>query len=149
MMKVILQKDVKHLGRKGDIVNVKDGYFLNFLMPSSLAEMATAGRLKTASARLETRAKKLDELKAKASDVKKMLEGKVFEIKAKTSGKETLYASVTEKDIVKAILDTAKLELDAANIIMPEHFKKVGEHEFTIHLAEGVEVKAIAKVEAL
>lgn len=149
MMKVILKKDVKHLGRKGDIVNVKDGYFLNFLMPSSLAEMSTVGRLKAANARLENRSKKLSELKAKASDIKKMLEGKVFEIKAKTTGKETLYASVTEKDIVKAILDTANLELDAANIVMTEHFKKVGEHEFAIHLAEGVEVKAIAKIEAL
>lgn len=148
-MKVILQKDVKHLGRKGDIVNVKDGYFLNFLFPGSLAEVATRGRLQVATVRLENRTKKVEELKSKAADVKATLEGKVFEIKSKTTGKETLYAAVGEKDVVKAIKEQAKLELDPSHVIMTEHFKKIGEHQVTVHLAEGVEAKVTVKIEAL
>ncbi len=149
MMKVILTNDVKHVGRKGDIVNVKDGYFLNFLLPSALAEVATLGRLKVATARLENRTKKIGELKSQADSLQKSLSGKVFELKAKTTGKSTLYASITEKDIVEAIKADMNVELDASNIIMSEHFKKTGKHDFVIHLAEGVEAKAVANVEAL
>jgi len=147
-MQVILQKDVKHLGRRGDIVSVKNGYFSNYLLPKGLAESATRGRLKVAQVRLDSRVKKFAEMKSKAQDIKESLNVKEFVIKAKTTGKETLYAAIHESDVVELIKKELKLELDPSSIKIAEPIKKVGVYDVLVHLAESVEATIKLKVEA-
>lgn len=147
-MQIILNKDVKHLGRRGDIVNVKNGYFRNFLFPNNLAEMATKARLKVAEARLAERVKKMEEMKEKYTEVQASLEGKSFTFKAKTTGKDTLYKAVSEQDVIELVKADMKLELEASSIKFAEHIKTLGEHDVTVHLAEGVEATIKLTVEA-
>lgn len=145
-MKVILKKRIPNLGHEWDIVNVKSGYARNYLLPQKLAEIVTPSSMKMAEKQAEQRIKKAEEIKENAQEMLKQLNAVTLTFKMKAKG-EKLYGSVTEKDIVDALMKDAKVEVSKDMVRMEEHFKTVGTHKVTIHLAEGVEAKVSVKVE--
>lgn len=137
-MKLILMRDVKTLGKRGDVVEVSDGYARNFLFPQNLAIQATADairRMKEAEVVLERRAKKG---MAEAGKVAERLEGHELTLKEKVSEGGTLYAAVNAKTIAKA-LKKAGFDIEPEMVELVEPIKTTGSREITIHLAHGFE----------
>ncbi|RUM32078.1 MAG: 50S ribosomal protein L9 [Aquifex sp.] len=138
-MKVILVKDVEGLGFFGDIVNVKDGYAMNYLIPRGLALPATEGNIKHIQTILAQKERKLLREKKKAQELAKKLEGMVIEIK-KTAGEGgKLFGSVTAADIVNALKEKG-IEIERKNVVFYHPIKEVGVFPVKIRLHKDVEV---------
>ena len=146
-MQVLLNKDVKKLGYRGDIVEVKPGYFRNFLWPEGMAEVATKAVLKLAESRKEKLVMKKQEVIEKSSEVLAKLKGLSVVVKHKVSDKGTLYSSVVEEDVVAAVESAVKVKLEKDYIKM-EHFKDLGEHKALVHLGPDMEAEITVNVEA-
>jgi large subunit ribosomal protein L9 len=147
-MKVILKKRVANLGHEWDIVNVKNGYARNFLLPRDLAIPATEGQLKRAEKFKEERMKALEEVVANAKAVADKLGSGAEVTFTKKARGEKLYGSIKEQDIAEAIAKAHKIEVSKEMIHMKDHIKALGEHKVKVELAEGVAVNIIVKVEA-
>lgn len=147
-MQIVLTKDVQKVGHRGDIKNVKSGYFRNYLFPNSLAVVATPVRVKEALERESKRVIEKEKLVKEAKEIIKKFTGLVLEFVKKISSKGKLYAALQEKDIIKAVLDKVNVKLEPGNISM-QHIKEEGEHDVTIVLVEGVStvVKVVVKRE--
>lgn len=145
-MRIVLVKDVPKLGQRGDIKNVKSGYFRNCLFPRSLALVATPVRLKAAEERDKKRTIEKERLVKEAKEVIKKFKGLVLEFVKKTSSKGKLYAAIQEKDIIAAVLKELNIKLEPQNVSMV-HIKEEGEHKVLIVLVEGVEaeIKVLVK----
>lgn len=125
-MKVILVKDVTNVGKAGEIKDVKKGFAFNFLLPKGLAELATAGMVKSVEKSLEKRnAEKTAKLAELATSMKR-LDGMTFTVAAKAAeGK--LFGSVTVADIVAAA-KAADIEIIDDMVSLEHPIKTVGEH---------------------
>jgi large subunit ribosomal protein L9 len=148
IMDVVLNEDVKKLGYRGDVVNVKSGYFRNFLLPRGLADAATRGRLALAEKRNEKRVMAKQQILDNSKDILAKLEGLVVTLKEKVNDKGHLYAAVSESEVIEAVKAAANVELDASMLKM-EHFKEVGEHKVTVSLGSSAEVEIGVTVEGL
>lgn len=136
-MKVILLDNVSSLGKKFDIVSVKDGYALNFLFPKKLAKPATEAVMNEIEVRRKKEMIKQDELRAFEREVASKIESlQHIVLRRKTSSKDHLFAAVTEKDIVEELTVLAHVELSPHNVDMKEHIKTLGEHKILIILGE-------------
>jgi len=145
-LKVILLEDIKKLGKKGDLVNVADGYARNYLFPRNLAKEATAGgikQLKQEKAALENKRKKekeqAKELAAKLSDT-------IITLKVKSGEQGKLFGSVTSKDISEALKEQQKIEVDRRKIELSEPIKSLGSYKVDIKLAPEVDAKLTVKI---
>lgn len=132
-MKVIFLKDVKRVGRNGEIKNVADGYAANFLFPNKLAEPATEAKI--AQFEKEKAAHAAELAKQESLQDKKVasLRGKSVTIAARATEKGGLFKTVTAKDIAKAILAQHSLEIGEDMITEPAPIKTVGEHAVSLH----------------
>ncbi len=144
-MKVILTKDYEKLGNAGDIINVKDGFARNYLMPNNVVLPVTQGNIN----QMEIVKKSLIKKEAGSiADAKKLLEligDTKITIKVKSSPEGRLYGSITNKDIAEKILEEKKIELDRKKIEIEEHIKEVGTYNVTIKLYK--DVKAVIQLE--
>ncbi len=145
-MQVLFIQDVRGIARKGDIKQVKDGYFQNFLAPRKLAVIASDSMTKQAQKMRQQSVVQKERLVEDAQAVKKKLEGLTIKIVSKANG-DKLYGSVAEKDVAEAVLKKSKVELDKSNVKMDEHIKTVGSHTVVIHLTEGVEANITVDVQ--
>ena len=145
-MQVLLKADVQKLGYRGDIIDVKKGYFRNFLFPNNLAEVSTKKMAELAEKRRETMVMRKQQVVENSREVLDKLKGLSVTVKGKVSDKGKLYASITESDIVEAIKEAAKLELEKGFIKM-DHFKELGEYEVVVHLGADMEEKVKVVVE--
>lgn len=146
-MKVILLKDVKELGKEGDVKEISDGYALNFLFPQNLAVQATAAsikRLKEKAEIGERRAKK--EMKGVAK-LAEALEGFDLVLKEKVNEVGTLYAAVTPEKVAKA-LKKAKFDVTSDMVELEPPMKEAGERRVSIALPQGFEAEITLRVEA-
>lgn len=146
-MQVLLNADVKNLGYRGDVVNVKNGYFRNFLFPKGLAQIANAKIVELAEERNKERTLQKEKVLENAKEVLKKLKGLAVTIKAKVSDKGKLYGSITEADVVEAVKAGAKVELEK-DFIKMDHFKDLGEHKALVHLGDDLEQEITVMVEA-
>ena len=146
-MQIVLNKDVKKLGYRGDKVSVKPGYFRNFLMPRGLADIATVSRIKIAESRKEKMVMKKQQVIDNASDVLKKLKGLSISLQEKVTDKNTLYSAVSEIEVIEAVEKAAKVKLEKEHIKM-EHIKELGEHKVIIHLGKDAEEEITVVVEA-
>jgi large subunit ribosomal protein L9 len=147
VMQVVFIQNIKGIAKKGDIKNVKEGYFQNFLAPNKLAVPATEGKLKEAE---ELRKKMIIEkgrLVEEAKNVQKKLEGLKLIIKKKCHDQK-LYAAITEKDLIDEILVKSKVRLGKENFAVPVSIKTIGNVEISLELAEGVNCKIILDVQS-
>lgn len=137
-MQVFLLKDIKDVGQKGQIINVKLGYFRNFLAPRQLGLVANPNLIQKSKSLEQKRSKKLEEIVHKAAEIKTQLKDAVLNFKKKAGKTGKLYGSVTEKDLIDGLKNHYQLELEPENIVLSEHLKKVGEHQVTIKLTDAV-----------
>lgn len=145
-MQVILLKDVKGQGKKGEVVDVNEGYARNFLIKKGLAEVATASKLN------EINQKKASQDFHKAEEVKAMqalaseIKGKNFTVKIKAGQGGKVFGSVTAANISDA-MQTAGYSVDKKKIVLPQIIKNVGEYEVDLKLMEGISTKIKITVE--
>ena len=138
-MEIILKEDIIGLGYKNDIVNVKNGYGRNYLIPKGKGVIASPSAKKVLAENLKQQAHKLAMLKAEAEKKGAALDGITLTITAKVSATGALYGSVNAA-IVAEELAKKGIELDRKIITMHD-IKKVGEFEATVHFHKEVEVK--------
>ena len=146
-MEVILRDHVEHLGRRGDLVKVADGYARNYLLPRKLALLATEGNKKQIEReRLKFDLKELEEQKV-AQAVADRMAGLEIEIARKVGETETLFGSVTSGDIADA-LAAKGFELDRRKLQLPEPIKKLGEFTVPVKLHRDVTTNLKVRVVA-
>jgi len=146
-MQVLLLKDVKKLGYRGDIVRVKEGFFRNYLLPRKLAEVATEAIKKVAESRKAKVLMEKQRLLDNAKDVLARLKGLKLSFKKKVSGKGKLYGAITENEIIEAVLEKVNIKLEKEYILM-EHIKEVGNYDVKVRLGEGFEETLKVTVQA-
>lgn len=125
-MKVILLEDVKALGKKGDLVNTKTGYFRNFLAPKNLAIEATPANKKAWEEEQKRKAEIFAENKGLAEELKNKLESIQVVIKTKGGADGRLFGSVTAGDIAEALNAQHGFEIDKKKIELDENIKQAG-----------------------
>ena len=138
-MEIILKEDIIGLGYKNDIVNVKNGYGRNYLIPTGKGVIASESAKKVLAENLKQQAHKLAAIKAEAEKKGSALDGISLTIAAKVSATGALYGSVNAA-IVAEELAKKGIEVDR-KIITMQDIKKVGEFEATVHFHKEVEVK--------
>ncbi len=140
-MEVILKKDVQNIGEAGDIVNVKDGYARNFLLPQNFAEVATKGAKENREKNLARIKAKQEKLHAEALEVAKKIEelGSIeFSAKAGESGK--LFGAITTKRLSEEIKAKTNIDIDRKTISLDAPINKLGSFNMTIKLTSRVKV---------
>ena len=145
-MEIILKEDIIGLGYKNDIVNVKEGYGRNYLIPQGKGVIASASAKNVLAENLKQQAHKLAAQKAAAEDKAKAFEGVSLEIPAKVSVTGHLYGSVGAAQVVEALAKKG-IEIDRKIVTMHEA-KRVGDYEAIVHFHKEVEVAVPVKVVA-
>ena len=146
-MKIILKEDVRGLGYKDDVVEVKDGYGRNYLIPQLKAVVATPSALKVLAENQRQRAHKLAQIKADAEAAAAALEGVALTIGAKTSATGTIFGSVNAIQIAEA-LEALRHNVDRKLIILKDSVKEVGKYSATIQFHKEVAVEVPFEVVA-
>ena len=139
-MKLILKENVPNLGYKDDVVEVKNGYGRNYLIPQGKAVIATEGALKMLAENQKQRAHKLAQLKAEAEEAAKALEGVALTIGAKTSSTSTIFGSVNNIQIAEA-LEKLGHNVDRKLITIKETVKEVGKYNAVVKFHKEVSVE--------
>ncbi len=148
-MQVILKKDVQNIGEMGDLVNVKDGYARNYLIPNALAEIATAGALAQRErniARIKAKAEKLHQEALSAKEEIEKIETIQLSAKAGESGK--LFGTITTKKLAEELLAKTGMEIDKKAIILDSPINHIGNFVMTIKLSSKVKAKINVEVSA-
>jgi len=137
-MKVILVKDIKALGKQGEVKEVADGYARNFLLPRGLALEANSANLKQLSDRKDSMARQLREEEATAARLAGRLDGREIAFTAKTGEGGRLFGSITAKDVAEEIGKAFRIEIDKRGVELEEPIKTLGKHIVKLHLYKGV-----------
>lgn len=146
-MKVILLQDVKGQGKKGDVVDVNEGYARNFLVKKGLAEIATASKLNDISQKKSAADfHKAEEVKA-TKLLAEQIKGKSFTVKIKAGQNGKVFGSVTGANISDA-LSAAGYEIDKKKIVLTQPIKTLGTYDIDLKLMEGISSKIVVTVEA-
>lgn len=140
-MKVILQTDVKGMGKRGEIVNTSDGYARNFLFPKKLAIEADKKNLNEWTAKKSSELHKKELEKKKAIEIKAKLEKEVLTVKVKAGENGKTFGSITSKEISENIEKEFKETVEKKKINIAEPIKTVGRHTVELKLFEGVTAK--------
>lgn len=131
-MKVILLKELKGRGGEGDVVDVAQGYAVNYLLPQGIAIEATKGELKQLEQRRHNIEKRELARTNDANTVKNALDGKTVKVYAKVGDEGVLFGSVTTAMLAEAILGQLGLTVDRKKIDLGSAIKTAGKHEFTV-----------------
>ena len=148
-MKLILTQDVKGKGKKGDLVNVSDGYGRNYLLPRGLAKEATKENLnvmegQAASAEYR-RQKEIEEAQAISGKMKDI----TVELKAKAGENGKLFGSITSKDVAEALISQHHIKLDKKKFVLPDGIKTLGVTTVDVRIHAGVIGKLKVSVTAI
>jgi large subunit ribosomal protein L9 len=146
-VRVILKREVRGLGRPGEVKDVADGYAQNFLLPKGLAIEATAGEMKHLAQERQAEKVKKDRAHADAEELATRLGALtlVFRLKAGEQGKT--FGSVTNKDIAEALKREHRIDVDRTKIDLGEPVKTLGAHTVEIRLLPDVRAKVQLSVE--
>jgi large subunit ribosomal protein L9 len=147
-MRIVLRDDVENLGHKGDIVEVKDGYARNYLVPRGLAIKATAGIVKQAEAMRRTRQQREARDREAAEALAQRLQAQPITVVAHAGAGGKLFGSVTAIDVAAALQAQLGVEVDRRRIEIDEPLKEVGSAEVRIRLEAGVDATATVEVVA-
>lgn len=139
-MKIILKEDITNLGYKDDVVEVKNGYGRNYLIPQGKAVIATPSALKVLAENQRQQAHKLAKLKADAEAAAAALKGITLTIGAKTSSTGTIFGSVNSIQIAEA-LEKLGHNVDRKLITLKQSVKEVGKYNATIRFHKEVSVE--------
>jgi len=148
-MQVVLLQDVKSLGKKGEVVNVKDGYAKNMLLPQKLGVEATAKNLNDLKLRKANEDRKAAELKAEAEDLRARLESAPVRLTVKMGAGGKAFGSVSTKEIAEAIEKDLGLSVDKKKITTEITIKEAGTYTASVRLHPEVTAKVQVQVAAL
>ena len=143
-MKVILQQDVRGQGKKGQMVEVSDGYARNFLLPKKLAVTATPESINTMKQQEKAKKAQMAAEKAEAEAVSKKLEGLMVKISAKAGEGGRLFGAVTAKEISEALADQHGLNIAKTKLVLEDPIKSCGSYSLKCRL--GHEVTGVVNV---
>ncbi len=146
-MKVILLQDVKGKGKKGQMLEVSDGYARNFMLPRKLAMEATADAINTMRMNDKAAAEKAAREKAEALAVSKELRAMTLVVTAKGGGAGRLFGSVTNQEIADALKASAGIALDKRKIVISDPIKNVGTYTVTCKLGYEISAPLTVKIE--
>ncbi len=144
-MKVILKEDIERVGKRGEIVNVSDGYARNYLIPKKLAVPATPSNLKAFQNEEKLRKMKADREKTKAEKLANKIKNISITIAVKTGEDDKLFGAVSSVDILSALKEKG-IELQKGMIRMEESIRSLGTHYVPIKLHPEVEAKLKVEV---
>ncbi|MGN0968162.1 MAG: 50S ribosomal protein L9 [Oscillospiraceae bacterium] len=137
-MKVILQQDVKGQGKKGQMVDVSDGYARNFLLPKKLAVEASADNVNTMKLQEKARLAKLAEEKAQAEATAEQLKNLTVRIVAKAGTGGRLFGAVTTKEISDALKAQHNIDINKTKLVLDEPIKSFGGYDLKAKLGHDV-----------
>ena len=139
-MEIILKEDILTLGYKDDLVNVKEGYARNFLIPQGKAVIATPSAKKILAENMKQRAHKIEQMKNDAQAIADKMEGTTLSIGAKTSSTGTIFGSVTNIQIAEELAKKG-FEIDRKLIIIKDQVKEIGSYTATVKLHKEVSIE--------
>ena len=139
-MKVILLQDVKGKGKKGQMIEVSDGYARNYMLPRKMAVEATADAVNTMRMNDKAAAEKAAKERAEALEISKQLRALTLIVKAKGGGAGRLFGSVTNQEIADALKAQTGIALDKRKIAIADQIKNVG--TYTVQCKLGYEITA-------
>ncbi|MDD7305773.1 MAG: 50S ribosomal protein L9 [Peptoniphilaceae bacterium] len=147
-MKVILTENVVRVGKKGELINVKTGYFRNYLLPNNLAVVADKENMAKFEAMQAQLKAEEEKNRAEAEKTKSKIEENSVSIKVKAGEEGKLFGSVTNKDIAEALLEKG-IEVDKKKISLEEDIVKTGQYKANIRLFPEViaELKVLVEAE--
>ncbi len=128
-MKVILSADVKGQGKKGDMIEVSEGYARNYLLPRKLAVKATADNMNALKLKEQARKAQIEREKEQARAYAKQLGASVVKVRAKGGENGKLFGSVTSKEISEALKEQHGINLEKNRIVLEENIKNFGSYE--------------------
>ena len=137
-MKVILQTDVKGMGKRGDVADASDGYARNFLFPKKLAIPADKQNMNELATKRAAEAHKKELEKKQAIEIKEKLEKVTLTVKTKAGENGKTFGSITSKEISEGIEKEYGYKIDKKKIIMKEQIKILGMYTIQLKLFEGV-----------
>ena len=138
-MKVILLQDVRGQGKKGEMINVSDGYARNFLFPRKLAQEATADNVNTMRRNDKAKREKEQRAREEAAALSAKLREMTLSVYAKGGGAGRLFGSVTSQEISDALKEQEGVELDKRKIVIDEAIKTVGLYTVKVKLGFGID----------
>ena len=141
-MKVILTQDVRGQGKRGQMIEVSDGYARNFLLPRKLAQEATADNINTMRMNDKATQERQAKERAEALDLRNRM---TVVVTAKGGGAGRLFGSVTNTEVSEALAKQAGIQLDKRKIVLDEPIKSVG--VYTVKCKLGYEINAELKIE--
>jgi large subunit ribosomal protein L9 len=144
-MKVILQRDMKHLGKIGDIVKVKDGYGRNFLLPRGVAILADEKNQRVLDHQKRVAKSLAAKETAKSLELAEKIKENALSFKMESGDGGKLFGSVTTRDIADALADKG-ISLDRRKIVLEAPLKEIGRHEVPVSLGHDVTAKIIVFV---
>ena len=148
-MKVILLQDVKGKGKKGQMIEVSDGYARNFMLPRKLATEATADAINTMKMNDKATQERIAREKAEALALSKQLREMTLVVKAKGGGAGRLFGSVTNQEIADTLKASAGITLDKRKIVIADVIKSVGTYTVTCKLGYEINAPLTVKIEEL
>lgn len=137
-MKLILKEDISKLGRKGDIVNVAKGYARNYLIPKNMAMVATIKNVTMAERMQQKRQAVLEESSELADSIQQALADAHLVISQTSTDEGTLYAAVTNAQIIESIEKFSTFKLEEQQVILENQVKEIGLHTIKIQLSSDV-----------
>lgn len=138
-MKVILRTDVDRLGKRGDVIDVADGFARNYLVPKGMAMKATEGAIAQAAAMRRARDLRDAQDRAAAEEVATTLVPKVITVTARAGAEGRLFGSITSADIATAVEEQTGVVIDRRKVVLTEPIKSVGTHVVPVKLHPEVE----------
>ena len=148
-MKVILNQDVKGQGKKGDLVDVSDGYARNFLLPKNLAKPATKENINVMKGQQESREYRQQKELEEAQEIAKKIGEISVLLKAKSGENGKLFGSITSKDVSEELTKQHHIKIDKKKFQMPDGIKTLGVTQVEIKIHAGVSAKLKVEVSAL
>ena len=146
-MKVILLQDVKGKGKKGQMLEVSDGYARNFMLPKKLAIEATTDAVNTMRMNDKAAAEKAAKERAEALDVSHRLREMTLVVTAKGGGAGRLFGSVTNQEIADTLKNKAGINLDKRKIVISDPIKSVGTYTVTCKLGYEINAPLTVKIQ--
>ena len=146
-MKVILLQDVKGKGKKGQMIEVSDGYARNFMLPRKVAVEATADAINTMRMNDKATQERIAREKAEAMELSKKLREMTLVVTAKGGGAGRLFGSVTNQEIADALKAKAGVTIDKRKIVIADPIKNVGTYTVTCKLGYEITAPLTVKIE--
>ena len=144
--KVVLRTDLENVGKKGDIIEVADGYARNFLLPKGHAIKATPGVESQANAMRRSRDLKDAKDREAGETIARKLVPMVIRVSARAGGEGKLFGSITTADVVAAVAEQAGVELDRRKVHLDDPIRTVGTHEIPVKLHSDVQFRITLEV---